>query len=194
MEDTVLGILTGRGSAAPEDRRLARAYSSNPDIAALQAPAAAAAPAPSAPAVGSPPDTSSGAPNMAAAAAAAIAAAVSAVAGGGSPRRTDLAGDAAAAEAGEDGGGETASSAAASGAPSVPRPPGLSAEERSRRVLLCREKLEFLCSVEESPGMPWPRAKFQVQRVIIPCCWHAIAGCATREHHECSGGFQRHAQ
>ncbi len=30
------------------------------------------------------------------------------------------------------------------------------------RVLLCEERLDFLCNVEESPGMPWARAKFQV--------------------------------
>jgi hypothetical protein len=30
------------------------------------------------------------------------------------------------------------------------------------RVLLCEERLDFHCTVEESPGMPWARAKFQV--------------------------------
>jgi hypothetical protein len=30
------------------------------------------------------------------------------------------------------------------------------------KVLLCEERLDFHCTVEESPGMPWARAKFQV--------------------------------
>jgi hypothetical protein len=39
--------------------------------------------------------------------------------------------------------------------------PGLE-EEVGNRVLLCEERLDFHCTVEESPGMPWARAKFQV--------------------------------
>jgi len=166
----VSGILAARGDAAPEaDRRLARAHSSNPDIAALQPAASAAAASPS-PAVGSPPDAPGGAHNVAAAAAAAasaIAAAVNAVAGGGTPEKA-AADDAAAPTASEvtekECGSEAMPPAVGSGAMTVPRSPGLSAEEQSRRVLLCRERHEFLCSVEESPGMPWPRAKFQVCR------------------------------
>ena len=170
MDDTVSGILAGRGTAPPEDRRLVRAYSSNPDIASLHAAAAAAAqgPAPPAPAAGSSPDSFSGAPNVAAAAAAAasaIAAVVSAVAGT-APGRSAPPGDAAAptpSQACEEAGGEAAPFSVESGPLTVPPPPGLSAEEQSRRLLLCRERHEFLCSVEESPGMPWPRAKFQAR-------------------------------
>ncbi len=159
------GILAAHGDAAPEARRLARAHSSNPDIAALQPAAAAASPSP---AVGSPPDVSGGPPNVASAAdaaASAIAAAVDAVAGGGTPARP-AADDGAASHPSEaaemEGGPEAVLPAAGSAALSAPRPAGMSAEEQSRRVLLCRERHEFLCSVEESPGMPWPRAKFQV--------------------------------
>ena len=162
------GILAARGDAAPEDRRLARAHSSNPDIAALQPAAAAAGAASPSPAFGSPPDASGGAHNVAtaaAAAASAIAAAVNAVAGGGTPARAS--GDEAAAPAPseapeQEAGPAVVPPAVGSGAVTAPRTAGMSAEEESRRVLLRRERHEFLCSVEESPGMPWPRAKFQV--------------------------------
>lgn len=36
------------------------------------------------------------------------------------------------------------------------------------RVLLCEERLDFHCTVEESPGMPWARAKFQVLLPKLP--------------------------
>ena len=47
-----------------------------------------------------------------------------------------------------------------------PHMPEAAAAEVGDRVLLCEERLDFLCSVEESPGMPWPRAKFQVGRAL----------------------------
>lgn len=44
------------------------------------------------------------------------------------------------------------------------------------RVLLCEERLDFHCTVEESPGMPWARAKFQVplpaaRGSVLFRCW-----------------------
>jgi hypothetical protein len=41
------------------------------------------------------------------------------------------------------------------------------------RVLLCEERLDFHCTVEESPGMPWARAKFQVPLPKLPRVQHA---------------------
>ena len=182
------GILAGRSATIADDRRsLARAHSSNPDIAALGATHPPLGPAPAAAPVAGPPDSSGAAPNVAAAAAtaaSAIAAAVSAVAGRSSGR-DKASGDAAApmSEAGEAAPEPpqpppAATAAAAAGtavnaASAALRVPGLSAEEQSRRVLLCRERLEFLCSVEESPGMPWPRAKFQV-RAAMHLTRHAV--------------------
>ena len=174
------GILAGRGANAADDRRgLSRSHSSNPDIAALQATLPTHSPAPPAPPVVGSPDSPVAVPNVAAAAAtaaSAIAAAVSAVAGRSSGR--EKADGDAAAPASEAGEGVTegpsqppaaaASAAAVAVASTVPRVPGLSVEEQSRRVLLCRERHEFLCSVEESPGMPWPRAKFQARGAVRP--------------------------
>lgn len=36
-------------------------------------------------------------------------------------------------------------------------------------MLLCEDRLDFKCTVEESPGMPWPRAKFEARAHPSPC-------------------------
>jgi len=71
-------------------------------------------------------------------------------------------------------GGEGGSSRAtsdtppAAAAPPKVAIPAAGAEAVGDRVLLCEERLDFRCSVEESPGMPWARAKFEVVAYFAP--------------------------
>lgn len=56
-----------------------------------------------------------------------------------------------------------AGAAEAAAAPRAAAIPAAGAAAVGDRVLLCEERLDFRCSVEESPGMPWARAKFEVR-------------------------------
>lgn len=47
--------------------------------------------------------------------------------------------------------------------------PQAGAEAVGDRVLLCEDRLDFKCTVEESPGMPWPRAKFEARARLHAC-------------------------